>query len=222
MKSILTLSAVLAATTLGAHAATFYTIAGVTTTNVNTNFYPSANLIQGSGVGFDAAAPHNQLGTAAQSPTFTWVTDNRNGANDYYNAGGSIPILTFDLGSDVLLSEISTWGYADGNTNGAKDFSLRFATSAEGTGGFGTSILYNPVFEATFATAPRDSNVFSQNVTARYVQMTITDNWRGLQGAIPGGDRVGLGEVAFAMVPEPSSALLGCAALALLVHRRRR
>ena len=27
--------------------------------------------------------------------------------------------------------------------------------------------------------------------------MTITDNWRGLQAGIPGGDRVGLGEVAF-------------------------
>lgn len=221
MKAILTISAALAATTLGAHAATFYTIAGVTTANVNSNFYPASNMIQGSGVGFDAAAPHNQLGTDVQSPTFTWVTDNRNAANDYYNVGGTIPILTFDLGSDVLLSEISTWGYADGNTNGAKDFSLRFATSAEGTGGFGTSITYNPAFETTFATAPRDSNVFSQNVTARYVQMTITDNWRGFQGPIAGGDRVGLGEVAFATIPEPSTALLGCAALGLLLRRRR-
>jgi hypothetical protein len=217
MKAIASLTAILAATALSAHGATFYTIAGVTTTNT-VDFFVKENMIQGAGVGFDAALPHDQTPGAA-----TWVTNNRNGANDYYNVGGTIPIVVFDLGSNVLLNEISTWGYADTNTNGAKDFSLRFATSAEGTGGFGTSITYNPVFEATFAFAPRDSNVFSQNVTARYVEMTITDNWRGFQGAIPGGDRVGLGEVAFAIpVPEPSATVCGLVSGFLLLRRRRR
>ena len=106
-------------------------------------------------------------------------------------------MLILDLGTDRALSEISTWGYSDTNTNGAKDFSLRFATSSEGTGGFGNSISYNPSFEAAFPTASRDSNVFTQTVIARYVEMTITDNWRGFQGGTPGGDRVGLGEIAF-------------------------
>jgi hypothetical protein len=171
-----------------ARAAEFHPIASVTTTNT-VNFFVKENLIEGAGVGFDAAEPHNR------TSGLTWVTDAPNA--DYFVAKPA-PILWFDLGADVVLSEISTWGYADTNTNGAKDFSLRFATSAEGTTGFGTSITYNPIFEATFATAPRDSNVFSQNVTARYVEMTITDNWRGFQGGTPGGDRVGLGEVAFA------------------------
>jgi hypothetical protein len=39
-------------------------------------------------------------------------------------------------------------------------------------------------------------------VLARYVEMTITDNWRDLQ-PLPGGDRVGLGEVAFPIYTGP-------------------
>lgn len=39
-------------------------------------------------------------------------------------------------------------------------------------------------------------------------------------GPPPGGDRVGLGEIAFAAVPEPSTALLG--GIALLFPPRRR
>jgi hypothetical protein len=39
-------------------------------------------------------------------------------------------------------------------------------------------------------------------------------------GPPPGGDRVGLGEIAFAAVPEPSTALLG--GIALLFPARRR
>ncbi|MGI9244390.1 MAG: CotH kinase family protein, partial [Verrucomicrobiales bacterium] len=60
-----------------------------------------------------------------------------------------------------------------------------------------TSISYSPEFEAAHAASDRDSHQFSQSVTARYVEMTISDNWRGFQGGTPGGDRVGLGEVAF-------------------------
>ena len=176
---------------LSAQAAEFYPVTAVTNTN-SSNFFAKDNLIQGSGVGFDAVAPHDQLGTGGGG--FTWVTD-APGA-DYYDFFPA-PILWFDLGSDVALIEISTWGYADSNTNGAKDFSLRFATDADGSAGFGTSITYNPSFEAGFNYGPRDSNVFSQTISARYVEMTITDNWRGFQGGTAGGDRVGLGEVAF-------------------------
>lgn len=52
-------------------------------------------------------------------------------------------------------------------------------------------------FEAAFSRTESDTEEFEQAVLARYVEMTITDNWRDLQGALPGGDRVGLGEVAF-------------------------
>ena len=114
----------------------FLPITEVTTNNtVHFQNYVPNNLIQGAGVGYDAFEPHDQLGNGGGN--FTWVTE-APGA-DYYDHRDA-PVLWFDLGSDVVLGEISTWGYADGNTNGAKDFSLRFATEAEGTGAFGTSI----------------------------------------------------------------------------------
>lgn len=217
MKKTLLVTTLFAGAALSANAAIFYNISGVTSNTVD--FFPLAQLIAGSGAGYDASAPHDQAAGTADART--WVTNDPNGPGDYFGAAAA-PVIIFDLGSDVLLTEISTWNYDTGNTNGAKDFSLRFATSSEGTGGFGTSITYNPSFEAAFDPTPRDSNVFGQSVTAQYVEMTITDNWGGFQGALAGGDRVGLGEVAFEQVPEPSSALLAFSAGSLMLLRRKR
>ncbi len=50
--------------------------------------------------------------------------------------------------------------------------------------------------------------------------MTITDNWQGFVG-VAGGDRVGLGGIAFAAVPEPSLLSLGMLALAFRRRCRR-
>jgi len=197
MKIRLFLSASLALTALlspPAGAVDFYPISGVTLVE-SSEFFPLDQLVQGSGVGFEAADPHNRLGNLEDS---TWVTDRF--APDYFFDGGITPIITFDLGSDVLLSEISTWGYTNNHGNSARAFSLRFATDAEGTDpdtGFGTSITYNPSFVTGIDPIPRNSNAFSENVTARYVELTITDNWLGFGGVTNGGDRVGLGEVAF-------------------------
>ena len=55
-------------------------------------------------------------------------------------------------------------------------------------------------------------------VNARYVELTPTDNLFGV--APPGGDRVGFGEVAFA-IPEPSATLLGLLGGLFLLRRRR-
>ena len=95
------------------------------------------------------------------------------------------PRLVFDLGKDVALSEISLWGYDNGNSNGARVFSLRFATEADGTGGFGTSITLNPSFAMILDVTPRQSFRYTQ-VVARYVELTPTDNLRGVVG-VPGG-----------------------------------
>ena len=188
----LALCALLSAPAL--RAANFHSISSVSSSTGGSDLWPVSNLIQGPGTGFEAPEPHDSLGGGA---THLWVTDNPNGGADYYANNEPDPVLIFDLGADRQLNEISTWGYASSNTNGAKDFALRFATSAEGTGGFETSITYTPTFEADFSSTARDSNTFSQTVTARYVEMRITDNWGGMQGGTSGGDRVGLGEVAF-------------------------
>jgi hypothetical protein len=212
-----------------ANAATFYPISSVTSSTSATDLWPASNLIQGPGVGFDAAEPHTQFGSG---PTHRWVTDAPGGFPSDYIAVAGAPVITLDMGADVSLSEISVWGYTATNANGVSAFSLRFATSAGGIPSLGTSITYNPSFGGPPPTGlPNDdinrmSFSFSQTVNARYVEFTATDNWfvapgDGSGGEIPGGDRVGIGEIAFAVIPEPSSALLGLLGLALVRRRRR-
>jgi hypothetical protein len=211
MRQLLALAIALAANftvTRVSNALEFYPITSVTSSTDAADFYKVAGVFQGPGVGFDAASPHNQIITGGES---LWVTDAPGGfPSDYIEVMGP-PILTVDLGTNVALNAISTWGYSDGNSNGVSQFSLRFATSAEGVGGFGTSIDYNPTFNMAVPTAPIQTNVFSETVTARYVEFTALDNFfvapgTGAGGELPGGDRVGLGELAF---PSNLSALIG-------------
>lgn len=186
----------------------------ITAVQTNTvNFYAAENLIAGSGTGFEGFFPHPALGAGQAA---TWVTDAPNGgAGDYYDNEQPDPVIIFDLGANVPIGEINTWGYAGTNTNGAKDYTLRFATEAEGGDpelgdeNFGNSISYQPSFEANFSPTDRDVEIFEEPVLARYVEMTITDNWRGLQGNLAGGDRVGLGEVAFPVFEGSFNPLLG-------------
>lgn len=186
----------------------FFPITSITSSTAVDDFYPVINLISGPGVGFDAAAPHNQI--IVGGPESLWVTAAYGFPRDYIEMDGT-PILTIDLGQDRPLNSISTWGYSDGNSNGVSEFALRFATSAEGIGGFGTSIAYNPTFNMLVDTAPIQNNIFAETVTARYVEFTATDNYftppgDGSTGGLPGGDRVGLGELAF---PSNLSTLIG-------------
>ena len=193
--------------------ATFYPISSVTSDTVATDFFTAQNLIQGAGVGFDASEPHNQLGTGGAA--FTWVTDAPNGgAGDYFSPlPGTSPRFVFDLGSVVALNEVSVWGYADSNGNGLISADLRFSDTPTFSGDV-TSIS-----GITQPYAPRQSFSFD-DVDARYVEFVPTDNLFGI--APPGGDRAGLGEVAFAVpIPEPSSALLCLLGLAGLARRRR-
>ena len=208
MKRLLIPASLLIASALGAHAATFYTIAGVTSDTAPLDFFPASNLIEGAGVGFDAAEPHNR------TSGLTWVTNAPNGgAGDYFNPTPTPrPRLVFDLGSAVPLNEISLWGYADTNGNGMTDFNLRFSTD----GSFGG--VFQSFSGMTQPVTPRQSFSFPL-VTAQYVELTPTDNLFGV--APPGGDRVGFGEVAFQVVPEPSTALFGLLGLSFLLRRRR-
>jgi len=192
------------------------------TTTTEGDLWPVSNLIQGPGVGISADDPHEKISSGAAG---NWVTSAPGGfPSDFIVAAGE-PILTFDLGADTSISEIYTWGYSVSNANGVKDFSLLFATEADGLEGFGTSIGLNPLLSMTIDDTSMQTNTFAP-VNARYVQMTISSSHLSNGGSggpdgPAGGDRVGLGEVAFG-IPEPSTSLLGLVALTGLALRRRR
>lgn len=195
---------ILAATLCGAcslaTAAEFYTPITVVSTNSNA-FFPIERLHQGPDVGFDSAPLHDALGGEN-----TWVTEAPGGYPSDYVAFAGAPILVIDLGADTDLAEISVWGYAATNDNGVKEFELRFATEAEGEAGFGTSITYNPTFTTIKNPVPRQSFFFDRAVKARYVEMTCTATFF-VEPGTSGGDRVGLGEIAFEKFispPEPN------------------
>lgn len=173
----------------------FHPIAGITSATSGTDYFNVQNLIEGIGIGFNSEQPHDQRGTN------TWVTDAPNGGTaDYFDPlPDPTPLLTVDLGSNVILTEISVWGYSLGNANGMSDFSLRFATDAEGPEG-ANSIAYNPTFVVPHGFDQRHSFWFSTPISARYVLITPLDNYFGT-GTAPGGDRVGAGEIAFAIMP---------------------
>ena len=208
-------------------AALFYSISSIESNTLN-DLAPASNLIQGAGVAFDANEPHDQIATNIFSDL--WVTAADAGFPwDYIDQVG-MPVLTIDLGMDVPLSEISVWGYSDTNANGVAEFSLRFATEADTDTGFGNSIGFNPTYLPTIDPIPRQSFAFGQTVSARYVEFTVIDNFfvapgDGSTGALPGGDRVGLGEIAFARasaIPEPGSvALFGLGLAGFGLARRK-
>ncbi len=106
------------------------------------SYFPVQNLIQGPDIGFDSLDPFDALLFGSSG---TWVTDACGFPCDYLDSFDP-PALVIDLGEDVPLDQIDIWGYEQSNANGVAEFSLRFATDAEGTDGFGTSIDYNPTF----------------------------------------------------------------------------
>ena len=173
-------------------------IVPVSVTSTAPEFYSVQNLIQGPGIGFEDTEPYNQLGVGSAS---RWVTTACGFPCDYL-AGGDPPVIVLDLGENTNLSEISIWGYSSTNANGVKEFMLRFATEAEGETGFGSSITYNPTFQTSIDDVKRQSSFFDKTIRARYVEVTCTDNYftppgTGGPDGPAGGDRVGLGEIAF-------------------------
>ena len=177
----------------------FYPIESIEASTAGSDGKPADNLIEGLGIGFIDEQPYSRTGDV-------WYTAACGFPCDYLDSFDP-PVLWLDLGEDQELNEIDVWGYGASNANGVKEFSLRFATEADGSNGFGESIEYNP----TFSDLPNDDLnrlrfPFEETVNARYVEFTALDNFfispgNGTGGETPGGDRMGLGEIAFPIVP---------------------
>ncbi|MGI9240808.1 MAG: hypothetical protein ACR2RV_08405 [Verrucomicrobiales bacterium] len=134
----------------------------------------------------------------------SWVT-NQSLEADYF-AAKPAPVLVFDLGADAWLRNLVFWQYEyfSGGTglsgNAARVIEIRFATSAEGANfspeAAATATLQSVDFGSGGINFPQFFSLGS-GVRARYVQLTVTDNFFGVPGIRGGGDRVGIGEVRF-------------------------
>lgn len=201
-----------------------------------------SNLLEGPEIGFDFNPPHHSL--VKNNGDHSWVTEANAGfpadyIEDVSIPAGELPRIVFDFGADAPLDEISVWAYSPSNSNGVSEFVLEFASDAGGPDSFGDGGF--PLFEfnpqnafvcgddqETLLPAPgnetvptdadcfsaRQSFEFGELVTARYVALTVTDNFYYGDGMgsdfiddgsvfydgyrdLPGGDRAGLGEVGF-------------------------
>ncbi|MDF1811148.1 MAG: Ig-like domain-containing protein [Verrucomicrobiales bacterium] len=146
----------------------------------NTDDYEVANLInQLAGLDItDYADATFESGTDT-----SWVTKSTGGGTSYFAAGGTSPVLTFELDSLQEVTHFVYWGYG-GNHNEGKEFTLEFSDD----GGTTFSDPVN-VFSTTMAGSGQNTLFLGAAYVADTVKITITDNY--------GGNRVGLGEVKF-------------------------
>ena len=204
---------------------------GFTFVTDNSGMSPGVN--NGDSLAAAQSAVHSYGGYAESFVTEASTTD-------YFDTGvgnAAQPSVVFDLGTDTLVSNILLWQYQnDGGGsvnvgNHTRLLDLRFNTAAQGSGSFGgapVTITMLPVLDGDGVGGNdmggvNGAQTFGLSNTARYVQLTITDNYRGWQGITGGGDRAGLGEVRFygGAVPEASTAGLMLLASGMFLRRRR-
>lgn len=169
---------------------------------------PPERLIDGSGLSEPVTVDNYSTVTHGTAVGDHWVTNQETGpTNDYFDSEVA-PVLEFQLDEIYELTHFMIWGYPFGGSNEAQEFTLDFSLD-------GGSSYYDSVNLSTLSATQDDSttldlgNVFE----ADFVRVTITDNYDG--------NRVGLGEVRFVVIPEPGSmALMGLGILCLITRRR--
>ena len=133
----------------------------------------------------------------------SWTTTSVLPALDYYSVA-AVPVFVWDLGQDYAVKDIILWQYGnhggglnrDGNA--ARTFSLRFNTAAEATSFSGPAEFSGTMMRVWTTGGTNSAQTFTfPAVTARFVELTITDNYFAAPGVISGGDRVGFGEIRF-------------------------
>jgi hypothetical protein len=174
----------------------------------------SAGLITPVNV-YDDNSAHSDVGGSPAYPvdnllssTGLWATEDV--APDYFDNGGQIPVLTFDLGNTYYLTELAYLGHGSFGPNNISEVDVSFSTT--GTGGpFSNTVTLTP----TTSTSLQEI-AFGGTYTANAVRLTVTDNH--------GGPRATGRQVQFegTIIPEPSTFVLSAFGLLALIGLRRR
>lgn len=168
-----------------------------------TEFYPAANITNGSGLSTPPTVEnYPTVVHSAASGSTSWTTDAPGGGSaDYFAlppATAPRPAFLFTFPDIHDFTDFIYWGYHFNNPNGneAKSFTLEF--SSDGGNTFPDSLdLVSPAISQGAPTTLPFGNPFSANA----IRLTVTDNWFEDFG---GGDRAGLGEVRFLGVTAPN------------------
>lgn len=151
----------------------------------------------------------------------TYVTPSTGSGTNYFDAGGTIPVLTFALGGTYDdVNSIIVWNYRQ-EPNSTTEFSLAFYSDAAATTQIGSTISGLTLTAGGSPTSAQQV-FFGGGGTLQFdgvqaIVMTLTDN-----AQVAGSNRVGLGEVRFSQVPEPSQiAMLAVGLCGVLFFRRR-
>lgn len=164
-----------------------------TTTLVSgTEFFPAANLTNGSGLsGTPTADNYRTITHTAASGSSAWTTIAPGGGSaDYFNFGPA-PVFLFRFAEIHQFRDLVYWGYHFGAPNGneGKSFQLEFSEDGGSTFGDPLELTSPAISRSASTTLP-----LGQVVSADTIRLTITDNWFEDFG---GGDRVGIGEFRF-------------------------
>ncbi len=157
-----------------------------------TEFYPAANVTNGSGLPAATTLENYQsLSHSPASGSSAWTTNAPGGGSaDYYNHGPA-PVFLFGFDEIHEFSDLIYWGYHFGNPNGNEGRSFRLEFSEDHGVSFGPAVdLVSPAISRSAATTLALGASYSGNA----IRLTITDNWFEDFG---GGDRVGIGEFRF-------------------------
>jgi len=176
---------------------------------------------QGSSTAAALAAVHVHHGGYAGSFA---TTAPGGGSSDFFASIGTDTAveLVYDLtgGGDVPVDSVLCWQYENAGGgpdrvgNHARTLEIRINTEAEGSTLFAGPPLPVTLLPVTDGDTDDGNDLGGVNsaqafalgdLNGRYVQVSITDNYYGLQGMAGGGDRVGLGEIRFASVLLPET-----------------
>ena len=206
--SVLTLAAVATFVVTGTSANASLFLADSIIRNAGSAFYSEQNIIATAGMALGGdGLTADDVFTVNASAGNSFVTDGF--GTDYFGDGsGTPPVFTMTFNSAVNISEVVLWSYPNtgGAANGASAGTIEFDTGS----GFGAPIPLtigigyvgvNP----TGSWQPGTVNSVSPQLGVVRVRLTLTDNYYGVYSGIGGGNRVGLGTVAFGFVPVPAT-----------------
>ena len=149
--------------------------------------------------------------STTQTRGASWTTQPNGNANYFFNE--EYPVITFDFGSAQTLNTILVWSQdfsinSQINAHTAREFDVAILNSDGNFVDGGTFNFDDLGASEAFSSGTSLEISLPETYTTSQVRLTITDNYHGLTSLSyvfsGGGNRVGLGELAFANLNDTS------------------